>query len=55
MDVFLRTFQWNAMKYRSDRPLKETIEGFVLEMTQIDALLKTKLSSYNQIKSTVVL
>ncbi|KAL7748846.1 Vacuolar ATP synthase subunit C [Sorochytrium milnesiophthora] len=46
VESYLRTFQWNAMKYRVDKPLRE-------EVAQIDSMMKVKASAYNQVRSTL--
>ncbi|KAJ3300159.1 hypothetical protein HK104_003769 [Borealophlyctis nickersoniae] len=51
IDTFLRNFQWNTMKYRTDRSLRELTDMVVQEITQIDTLMKTKMTSYTQVKS----
>lgn len=58
IDVYLNSFQWNTMKYRSDKTLKELADGIIQvftffliqEVNTSDALIKTKLTAYNQTK-----
>ncbi|KAJ3054411.1 hypothetical protein HK097_001882 [Rhizophlyctis rosea] len=51
IDAFLRTFNWNTMKYRIDRSLKELADIIMQEVSQIDALMKNKMTAYTQVKS----
>lgn len=51
---YLRSFSWNAMKYRPDRPLKDIVETINLEMSGIEAQLKSKSTQYNAIKGSLV-
>ncbi|KAJ3043755.1 hypothetical protein HDV00_004161 [Rhizophlyctis rosea] len=51
IDAFLRTFHWNTMKYRVDRSLKELADTIMQEVSQIDALMKNKMTAYSTVKS----
>jgi len=53
VEHYLRNFQWNTMKYRVDKPLREITESLQQEVGNIDAIMKTKLSAYNQVKSNL--
>ena len=41
------------MKYRSDRPIGDISATLSQEMTQIDALIKNKVTSFQQVKNQV--
>ncbi|EPZ31995.1 ATPase, V1 complex, subunit C [Rozella allomycis CSF55] len=51
-DQYIRSFQWNTMKYRQDKPIKDICEVMVQEMTQLDNLIRSKMTSYNQVKAS---
>ncbi|ORX82623.1 ATPase, V1 complex, subunit C [Basidiobolus meristosporus CBS 931.73] len=53
VDHFLKSFQWNSMKYRADKPLKEIAELINQEGSSIDSSMKAKMSQYNGVKSTL--
>lgn len=51
IDQYIKTFQWNSMKYRIDKSLRELADSITQEITSIDTLMKTKMTSYAQVKS----
>lgn len=53
LDAYIRTFIWNTAKYRTDKPLRETLDTLTSEATAIESILKTKLQTYNQVKSNL--
>ncbi|THC96357.1 hypothetical protein EYZ11_004172 [Aspergillus tanneri] len=53
VDQYLRTFSWNKVKYRADKPLGELIDLLQKEAASIDNDIRTKYSQYNQIKGTL--
>ncbi|ORX89653.1 ATPase V1 complex subunit C [Basidiobolus meristosporus CBS 931.73] len=53
VDHFLKSFQWNSMKYRSDKPLKEIAELINQEGSSLDSSMKAKMSQYNSVKSSL--
>ncbi|KAJ3019931.1 hypothetical protein HKX48_001575 [Thoreauomyces humboldtii] len=53
IDAYLRGFQWNSMKYRTDKGLRELADLIVQEVNQIDALMKTKMTAYTTVKSAL--
>ncbi|KAL4809566.1 hypothetical protein BDV18DRAFT_132348 [Aspergillus unguis] len=53
VDQYLRTFQWNKVKYRADKSLSELIDLLQKEAVSIDSDLRSKYSQYNQIKNTL--
>ena len=52
-EAYIKSFQWNIMKYRTDRTVTEIAETLVTEVQQIDNLLKARLATYNQAKAAV--
>ncbi|ORY05996.1 ATPase, V1 complex, subunit C [Basidiobolus meristosporus CBS 931.73] len=53
VDHFLKSFQWNSMKYRSDKALKEIAELINQEGSSLDSSMKAKMSQYNSVKSSL--
>ncbi|KAH7388656.1 vacuolar ATP synthase subunit C [Pyrenochaeta sp. MPI-SDFR-AT-0127] len=53
VDQYLRTFQWNKVKYRADKPIADLIDSLQKEIQGIDNDVKSKFSQYNQTKSAV--
>jgi V-type H+-transporting ATPase subunit C len=53
VDQYLRTFQWNKVKYRADRPIADLIDMLHKEIQGIDNDVKAKFSQYNQTKSAL--
>ncbi|KXS17787.1 ATPase, V1 complex, subunit C [Gonapodya prolifera JEL478] len=51
VDQYLLSFQWNSMKYRTDKTLREITDTISQEVSNIDILMKQKLSAYQQIKT----
>lgn len=51
IDNYLKSFQWNSMKYRTDKSLKELLETLTHEINSIDTLMKTKIQNYTTIKT----
>lgn len=52
-DHYLRTFQWNKVRYRADRPLGELIENLQKELQNTDNDVKAKFNQYNGVKTTL--
>lgn len=50
-DVYMETFQWNTMKYRSDKTLRELMDTIVAEVVQADTLIKGKASTYTAVRT----
>ncbi|KAJ8656400.1 hypothetical protein O0I10_007968 [Lichtheimia ornata] len=53
VDQYLNSFQWNSMKYRTDKSLQETTQTLVQEMNSMDNLIKNKLNVYTQNRNTL--
>ncbi|KAI9258026.1 CRE-VHA-11 protein [Phascolomyces articulosus] len=53
VDQYINTFQWNSMKYRTDKSLQETTAMLTQEVTSMDNLIKTKLNAYTQNKNAL--
>lgn len=52
-DQYLRTFTWNKVKYRADKPLAELIDSLQKELASIDNDVKSKFSQYNNVKTNL--
>ncbi|EDO00519.1 hypothetical protein SS1G_14389 [Sclerotinia sclerotiorum 1980 UF-70] len=52
-DQYLRTFSWNKVKYRADKPLAELIDSLQKELVSIDNDVKGKMTQYNQVKTNL--
>ncbi|EPE26866.1 Vacuolar ATP synthase subunit C [Glarea lozoyensis ATCC 20868] len=52
-DQYLRTFSWNKVKYRADKPLAELIDSLQKELVSIDNDVKAKVSQYNSVKTNL--
>ncbi|KAF9905914.1 Vacuolar ATP synthase subunit C [Linnemannia zychae] len=53
IDNFLKTFQWNTMKYRTDKSLVELAELLNNEVASIDTLMKNKMANYSVVKGNL--
>ncbi|KAI7787048.1 vacuolar atp synthase subunit c 1 [Diaporthe eres] len=52
-DQYLRTFSWNKVRYRADRPLGELIENLQKELVNVDNDVKGKFNQYNSVKTNL--
>ncbi|KAL9577088.1 MAG: hypothetical protein Q9212_006599, partial [Teloschistes hypoglaucus] len=52
-EQYLKSFHWNKVKYRADKPLGEIISILQKEITSIDNQVKDKYNSYNQVKTNL--
>ncbi|PJF17703.1 ATPase, V1 complex, subunit C domain-containing protein [Paramicrosporidium saccamoebae] len=52
-EAYVKSFQWNVMKYRTDKTVTEIADTIVQETQQIESLLKARLNAYSQAKSSV--
>ncbi|KAL1973600.1 hypothetical protein VTN31DRAFT_6235 [Thermomyces dupontii] len=52
-DQYLRTFQWNKVKYRADRSIGELADMLEKEAASIDNDVRGKFAQYNQVKNTL--
>ncbi|KAJ5279759.1 hypothetical protein N7478_005131 [Penicillium angulare] len=53
VDQYLRSFQWNKVKYRADKSLAELIDLLSKEAASIDNDIRFKYSQYNQVKNNL--
>jgi len=53
VESYVKSFQWNTMKYRTDKSLSETADTITREITSIENLMKFKMASYNQLKGNL--
>ncbi|KAI4125498.1 MAG: hypothetical protein LQ338_004200 [Usnochroma carphineum] len=52
-EQYLKSFRWNKVKYRADKPLGEIMDTLQKEVTSIDNQVKDKYNSYNQVKTNL--
>jgi len=52
-DQYLRSFSWNRVRYRADRPLSELIDMLQKEIVNIDNDVKAKFGQYNSVKTNM--
>ncbi|CAK7236842.1 Vacuolar ATP synthase subunit C [Sporothrix bragantina] len=52
-DHYLKSFSWNKVRYRVDRPLSEIIDTLQKELVNIDNDVKGKFTQYNSVKSNL--
>ncbi|CAP69622.1 uncharacterized protein PODANS_1_12780, partial [Podospora anserina S mat+] len=52
-DQYLRSFQWNKLRYRADRPLVELIENLQNDLQNSDNDVKAKFNQYNTVKTNL--
>ncbi|CAO3649301.1 unnamed protein product [Cunninghamella blakesleeana] len=53
IDQYVRSFQWNTMKYRTDKSLQDTTATLSQEVNAIDNIMKNKLNTYTQNKNAL--
>ncbi|RIA95900.1 ATPase, V1 complex, subunit C, partial [Glomus cerebriforme] len=53
VEQYLKTFQWDTMKFRAEKSLQEIAQILSKEVTSIDNLMKAKSAHYNQIRSNL--
>ncbi|KAI9827549.1 MAG: Vacuolar ATP synthase subunit C [Thelocarpon impressellum] len=53
VDQYLRTFTWNKVKYRADKPIAELIDTLQKEVASIDNDVKAKFNQYSQVKTNL--
>ncbi|KAL2405019.1 V-type proton ATPase subunit C [Exophiala dermatitidis] len=53
LDQYLRSFSWNKVKYRADRPLSELIDLLTKEVNSIDNDVRSKYNQYNSIRTNL--
>ncbi|KAG8533430.1 uncharacterized protein KY384_002213 [Bacidia gigantensis] len=52
-DAYLKSFHWNKVKYRADKPLGELVDTFQKEIQSIDNDVRNKYNQYNQLKTSL--
>ncbi|KAL9607212.1 MAG: hypothetical protein Q9167_007852 [Letrouitia subvulpina] len=52
-EQYLKSFHWNKVKYRADKPIGELISTLQKEVTSIDNQIREKYNSYNQVKTNL--
>ncbi|KAF2460973.1 vacuolar ATP synthase-like protein subunit C 1 [Lineolata rhizophorae] len=53
VDQYLRSFSWNKVKYRADKPIADLIDSLQKEVAGIDNDVKAKFNQYNQVKTSL--
>ncbi|EKG19325.1 ATPase V1 complex subunit C [Macrophomina phaseolina MS6] len=53
VEQYLRSFQWNKVKYRADKPIADLIDSLQKELVGIDNDVKGKFNQYNQVKTNL--
>ncbi|KIW99614.1 uncharacterized protein Z518_11027 [Rhinocladiella mackenziei CBS 650.93] len=53
LEQYLRSFSWNKVKYRADRPLAELIDLLQKEANSIDNDVRSKYNQYNSIRTNL--
>ncbi|KAI9804273.1 MAG: Vacuolar ATP synthase subunit C [Piccolia ochrophora] len=53
VEQYLRTFHWNKVKYRADKPLPELVDSLHKEIVSIDNDVKNKYTQYSQVKTNL--
>ncbi|KAK1053578.1 Vacuolar ATP synthase subunit C [Friedmanniomyces endolithicus] len=51
--TYLQAFQWNKVKYRADKPIRELLDTLSKEIAAVDNDVKAKFTQYNQIKTSL--
>ncbi|ETI22112.1 hypothetical protein G647_06184 [Cladophialophora carrionii CBS 160.54] len=51
LEQYLRSFSWNKVKYRADRPLAELIDLLQKEANSIDNDVRSKYNQYNSLRT----
>ncbi|KAI8630395.1 vacuolar ATP synthase subunit C [Xylariaceae sp. FL1651] len=52
-DQYIRSFAWNKVRYRADKPVGELVSNLQKELVTIDNDIKGKLNQYNQVKTNL--
>ncbi|KAI1630261.1 V-type H+-transporting ATPase subunit C [Exophiala viscosa] len=53
LEQYLRSFSWNKVKYRADRPLAELIDLLQKEANSIDNDVRSKYNQYNTVRTNL--
>ncbi|EXJ71485.1 V-type H+-transporting ATPase subunit C [Cladophialophora psammophila CBS 110553] len=53
LEQYLRSFSWNKVKYRADRPLSELIDLLQKEANSIDNDVRSKYNQYNSLRTSL--
>ncbi|EXJ77401.1 V-type H+-transporting ATPase subunit C [Capronia epimyces CBS 606.96] len=53
LEQYLRSFSWNKVKYRADKPLSELIDLLTKEVNSIDNDVRSKYNQYNSIRTNL--
>ncbi|TID21461.1 ATPase V1 complex subunit C [Venturia nashicola] len=53
VEQYLRSFQWNKVKYRADKPIAELVDSLQKEIVGIDNDVKAKFNQYSSVKTNL--
>ena len=53
VENYLRSFQWNKVKYRADKPISELVDILQKEVSAVDNDVKQKFNQYNTTKTNL--
>jgi len=54
VDQYLRSFQWNKVKYRADKSIADLIDSLQKEINGIDNDVKSKFNQYSSLKTNLL-
>ncbi|CAG8463330.1 289_t:CDS:10 [Funneliformis caledonium] len=53
VEQYLKTFQWDTLKFRAEKSLQEIAQIINKEVTRIDTMMKAKSTHYSQVRSNL--
>lgn len=53
LDQYLKSFTWNKVKYRADKPISELLDLLQKEINSIDNDVRAKYNQYNGLRTTL--
>ncbi|RMD41739.1 hypothetical protein DV735_g3413, partial [Chaetothyriales sp. CBS 134920] len=53
LDQYLKSFSWNKVKYRADKPIAELVDLLQKEINSIDNDVRAKYSQYNSLRTSL--
>lgn len=54
IESYLKSFQWNSIKYRTDRPVSDIAQTVAQEVSGVDAMIRNKMAAYQQTRGSLV-
>ncbi|KAI1810591.1 vacuolar ATP synthase subunit C [Poronia punctata] len=52
-DQYLRSYSWNTVRYKADKPISELVNILRQNLNEQDADVKARLNQYNQVKTNL--